>query len=72
MYGDCYAKKREIMYEEITSIVHDEVVHVLLMGDFSEIISIEEKRGQKVITTSMRKFSEFIQGCQLIDVELKG
>lgn len=60
------------MFMEIAPHIKTSIEHVLLMKDFNEIMSIEERKGQTTITPSMRKFVEFVQDCHFIDVELKG
>lgn len=45
---------------------------MIIMGNFNEILSVEESRGQTRETHGMRKFKEWIECLHLVDLPLNG
>lgn len=44
---------------------------MIILGDFNEIIKVEERRGQQAETASMRDFKQWLEDCLLIDLPFK-
>ena len=42
----------------------------ILLGDFNEVLQPQERRGNTLLTPSMRELAQLIQDIQLIDIEL--
>lgn len=62
--------ERTLMYEEITNSLQSLNRPCMLMGDFNEVVNIENRRGQTRITNSMIQFKDFIDYNQFRPLEL--
>lgn len=70
VYSSCDIEERNLMYEELTSIIGTLPHPLLLMGDFNGILNIQDRRGKTRVTESMRQFNNFIHNNGLLDVRL--
>lgn len=59
------------MYGELKSIIQAKGQPIMLMGDFNEILTIEDRRGQSRYSESMKLFKDFVEDNGLMDVKLK-
>ncbi|KAI9108411.1 hypothetical protein K1719_020602 [Acacia pycnantha] len=66
-------QKRRELWANLQELAASMAEPWLIPGDFNEIRSpLEQKGGGRVNETRCRKFNEWIQACDLIDVETKG
>ncbi|KAI9123451.1 hypothetical protein K1719_004751 [Acacia pycnantha] len=73
VYANPHEQRRVQMRDDLQSLATNISGPWLLAGDFNEIKSpLEQKGGGRVNETRCRRFTEWIQGCGLIDVDTKG
>jgi len=61
---------RRLVWDQLRNLRHKLRLPLLMVGDFNEVVRMEERKGAKQFTTSMRDLSEFIQDLQLIDLDI--
>ena len=58
------------VWNQLRAIKKNLAVPLLLMGDFNEVLSPEERRGASDITSGMRDLRQCVQDLQLIDLAI--
>ncbi|KAI9084260.1 hypothetical protein K1719_033767 [Acacia pycnantha] len=73
IYANPCEQRRHRTWEVLHSLASDVAEPWLMAGDFNEIKTpLEQKGGGRINETRCRKFNEWIQNCNLIDVEANG
>ncbi|KAI9071607.1 hypothetical protein K1719_046429 [Acacia pycnantha] len=73
VYASPNEQRRRGLWENLQEIVASVTEPWLIAGDFNEIKTpLEQKGGGRVNDTRCRRFNDWIQECDLIDVETKG
>lgn len=62
IYGSCNPEDRRIMYDEITEDVRSLSYPLMLLGDYNEILSLEERQEQSRVTNFMHETVEGVCG----------
>ncbi|XVF67225.1 hypothetical protein PTKIN_Ptkin10aG0103200 [Pterospermum kingtungense] len=75
-FGNAYAPNddndSEALWEELYSIINASSIPWCLAGDFNVVRTVEEKIRMTLNQVAMDKFSDFIEGCSLVDLPLVG
>lgn len=71
LYGGNARSDRKEIYEELLQIKSQMTRPLLIMGDFNEVVNIEERKGQRRVDGSMREFRRWIDDSNLIDIPLQ-
>lgn len=72
MYGGYSEVDRQLIYSEISNALTSFSSPMMLMGDFNEILEINERKGQSNVTRGMRDLQTWIEHLILVDVPLNG
>ncbi|KAI9117550.1 hypothetical protein K1719_011716 [Acacia pycnantha] len=73
VYASPCEQKRQSLWSSLHSLASEIAEPWLLAGDFNEIKSpLEQKGGGRVNISRCRKFNEWIQHCNLIDMDMSG
>ncbi|XP_016178005.1 uncharacterized protein LOC107620343 [Arachis ipaensis] len=70
VYGAHVRSEKLIMWEELSYLVGLCQVPFCFMGDFNEILHLEERKGATSIPASAEDFKEWVQDLQLVDLPL--
>lgn len=72
IYGGNTIELRTQQYEDILRTRGESTLPLLIMGDFNEVLHISERKGQARESSGMRKFQEWCNRMNLIDIPLGG
>ncbi|KAI9121220.1 hypothetical protein K1719_008253 [Acacia pycnantha] len=73
IYASPSEQRRHITWDSLHTLAGEVADPWLLVGDFNEIKSpLEQKGGGRVNETRCRRFKEWIQHCNLLDIEADG
>ncbi|XP_016195296.1 uncharacterized protein LOC107636291 [Arachis ipaensis] len=70
VYGAHVRSEKLVMWEELSYMVGLCQVPFCFMGDFNEILHLEERKGATSIPASAEDFKEWVQDLQLVDLPL--
>ncbi|XP_072064213.1 uncharacterized protein [Arachis hypogaea] len=70
VYGAHIRNEKLMMWEELCYIVGLCQVPFCFMGDFNEILKLEERKGAASLPASAEDFKEWVQDLQLVDLPL--
>ena len=70
VYAPNDQRGRRSVWNQLRDLKHHLKLPLVLMGDFNEVISLEERKGAEQFTPSMRELGEFFQDLQLLDMEI--
>ncbi|XP_016168381.1 uncharacterized protein LOC107610918 [Arachis ipaensis] len=70
VYGAHIRSEKLVMWEELSYIVGLCQVSFCFMGDFNEILRLEERKGVVSLPASAEDFKEWVQDLQLVDLPL--
>ena len=59
------------MWDQLRALKQHLKLPLMLMGDFNEVLSLDEGKGAWQFTSSMRELGDLIQDLQLIDLEIE-
>ncbi|GKC10751.1 RNA-directed DNA polymerase, eukaryota [Tanacetum coccineum] len=72
VYAPQQASSKRVLWEYISILLDRWVGDTIIMGDFNEVRSIDERRGSTFNPYSARRFDQFISNSGLVDVKLEG
>ncbi|KAI9113102.1 hypothetical protein K1719_015627 [Acacia pycnantha] len=73
IYANLNVQRRHRLREELQKMSENVSEPWLLAGDFNEFKSLlEQKGGRRVNETRCRRFNDWIQDCELLDIEASG
>ncbi|KAK8659251.1 hypothetical protein V6N13_029459 [Hibiscus sabdariffa] len=70
VYASNTVTERLGLFNELKQLIEDINLHVILGGDFNEVLSLEERVGVKTHKKGIKDFGIFIDGLGLIDLPL--
>ncbi|XP_057746822.1 uncharacterized protein LOC130966078 [Arachis stenosperma] len=70
VYGAHGREEKRVVWEELSYIVCLCQVPVCLLGDFNEILHVEERKGASSLTGTAEDFKDWVQDMQLMDLSL--
>ncbi|GJU99099.1 RNA-directed DNA polymerase, eukaryota [Tanacetum coccineum] len=72
IYAPQQASCKRVLWEYVSSLIGRWNGETVIMGDFNEVCSIDERRGSCFNPSSARVFDHFISSSGLVDVKLEG
>ena len=69
-YHNIFYKRR--LWNELLNMKTNLNVPIMLLGDFNEVRSTQERRGYSVLSRSMEEFGEWINDIGLVELPLMG
>ncbi|KAF7114851.1 hypothetical protein RHSIM_RhsimUnG0075100 [Rhododendron simsii] len=73
VYGNPTHAEKELVWNMIRGIAYSENVPWMCIGDFNQVLSVEDKRGGNIPKLGrIRVFREMLEDCGLTDLECKG
>ncbi|XP_015949698.1 uncharacterized protein LOC107474585 [Arachis duranensis] len=70
VYGPHTRVEKLAVWEELSFIAGLCQVPICYMGDFNEVLQVDERKNQDKLTTSAEEFKSWIQDMQLVDLPL--
>jgi len=70
LYAPNNQRDRLQMWNNLRELKQQLGVSLILMGDFNEVLKLEERRNSTQVTVGMRELGDFIQDLQLLDLEI--
>ncbi|XP_016172594.1 uncharacterized protein LOC107614981 [Arachis ipaensis] len=70
VYGANVREEKLTVWEELSFIAGVCQVPICYMGDFNEVVRVEERKGANVLTASAEDFRDWIRDMELVDLEL--
>ncbi|XP_016207248.1 uncharacterized protein LOC107647708 [Arachis ipaensis] len=70
VYGAHVRSEKLVMWEELSYMVGLCQVPFCFMGDFNEILQLEERKGATSLPASVEDFKDWVQDLQLVDLPL--
>lgn len=68
VYGGVNENHRETIYSEIKCSLQNLTNPILLLGDFNEILEVNERKGHDKVTREMKAYKSWIDFFSLIDL----
>nr|GEX03201.1 putative RNA-directed DNA polymerase, eukaryota, reverse transcriptase zinc-binding domain protein [Tanacetum cinerariifolium] len=72
IYAPQQASCKRVLWEYVSSLIGRWRGETVIMGDFNEVRSIDERRGSCFNSSSARVFDQFISLAGLVDVKMEG
>ncbi|GJZ27764.1 RNA-directed DNA polymerase, eukaryota [Tanacetum coccineum] len=72
VYAPQQAACKMVLWDYLSILLNRWVGDTIMMGDFNEVRSIDERRGSIFNPNSARRFDQFISSSGLVDVKLEG
>ncbi|GJR97624.1 RNA-directed DNA polymerase, eukaryota [Tanacetum coccineum] len=70
--GVCFDSCKRVLWEYVSTLIGRWNGETIIMGDFNDVRSIDERRGSCYNPSSARAFDHFISSSGLVDVKLEG
>nr|GEU65775.1 probable LRR receptor-like serine/threonine-protein kinase At1g06840 isoform X2 [Tanacetum cinerariifolium] len=72
VYAPHQASCKRVLWEHVSTLIGRWNGETIILGDFNEVCSIDERRGSCFNPSSARVFDHFISSSGLVDVKLEG
>ena len=72
VYGMHSRRERQIMWEELSSMRENIELPFIFIGDFNEVLKLEERKGGVGCCRSIEEFNQWVNSLQLVDLPLGG
>ena len=70
VYAPNTARDRLQLWNNLRQFKQQLELPLIMMGDFNEVVHLEERRNLTQLTVGMREFGDFIQDLQLMDLDI--
>jgi len=70
VYAPNTQRDRLQLWNDLRQLKQQLGLPLIMMGDFNEVVKLEERRNSTRMTVGMREFDEFIQDMQLLDLDI--